>query len=85
VRRHLTRLPILVCQRKPGPQVDGADQRPLLNFLFICDPPNTGPRPRGSSCLGPKVVFHPAQVGLATGGGASRRLVTKDVWRYRWR
>jgi hypothetical protein len=23
-RRHPTRLPILVCQRKPGPQVDGA-------------------------------------------------------------
>src|SRR6267143_2677490 len=29
-RRHPTRLPILVCQRKPGPQVDGAPCGPRL-------------------------------------------------------
>ena len=36
-RRHPTRLPILVCQRKPGPQVDGAHQREAMSTGVVND------------------------------------------------
>src|SRR5439155_23158969 len=39
-RRHPTRLPILVCQRKPGPQVDGAIFTLVLSMRLL---PHTEP------------------------------------------